>query len=137
MAAYIKVAGAIDNLLEGINAGTDQWAFALTNTVPGSPTFVAGTTDLATGGGYTQGGANVSTTSSSESAGTYKLVLAAPPTWTASGGGFTFRYVLLVNKTNNIVPGYWDNGASIVMNGTNADTFTFTPDGTNGVFTVS
>jgi hypothetical protein len=64
-------------------------------------------------------------------------VLATPATWTASGGGFTFRYVLLVDKTQNIIPGYWDNGSSIVMNGTNADTFTFTPDGTNGVFSVA
>lgn len=137
MASYVKVAGAIDYLLEGLNAGTDQWAFALAASVPAGTAFVAGTTDLATGGGYTQGGANVSTTSSGESAGTFKLVLAAPAVWTASGGGFTFRYVLLVNKTNNINVGYWDNGSNIVMNGTNADTFTFTPDGTNGVFTVA
>ena len=137
MAAYVKVAGGIESLLEPINTGTDQWAFALTNTVPGSSTFVSGTTDLATSGGYTAGGANVTTTTSAEAAGTFKLVLAAPAVWTASGGGFTFRYVLLVNKTQNIVPGYWDNGSSIVMNGTNADTFTFTPDGTNGVFTVA
>lgn len=137
MAAYIKVAGAIDFLVEGINASTDQWAFALTNTVPAGTTFTAGTTDLATGGGYTQGGANVTTTSSAESAGTYALKLAAPATWTASGGGFTFRYVILVNKTTNINVGYWDNGSSIVMSGTNADTFTFTPDTTNGVFTIA
>ncbi len=137
MAAYNKIAGAIDFLLEGINDSTDQWAFALTNTTPSGTTFTAGTSDLPTGGGYTQGGANVTTTSSGESAGTYKLILAAPATWTASGGGFTFRYVTLVNKTNNIQVGYWDNGSSITMNGTNGDTFTFTPDGTNGVFTIS
>jgi hypothetical protein len=137
MAAYTKNAGGIEPLLEGMNAGTDQWAFALTNTAPASISFTAGTTDLATSGGYTAGGANVTTTTSAESAGTFKLVLAAPATWTASGGGFTFRYVLLVNKTTNQIPGYWDNGSSIVMNGTNADTFTFTPDGTNGVFTVA
>lgn len=137
MAAYVKVAGAIDSLLEGINAGTDQWAFALASSVPGSPAFVAGTTDLATGGGYTQGGANVSTTSSSEAAGTYKLILASPATWTASGGGFSFRYVLLVNKTNNIVPGYWDYGSTVTMNGSNADTFAFTPYPAAGVFQVT
>ena len=137
MAAYTKIAGGIELLLEGVNSGSDQWAFALTNTVPSGTAFTAGTTDLATGGGYTQGGANVTTTTSAESAGTFKLVLAAPATWTASSGGFTFRYVLLVNKTLNIMPGYWDNGSSIVMNGTNGDTFAFTPDGTNGVFTVS
>ncbi len=90
MATYNKVAGAIDFLLEGINDGTDQWAFALTNTVPAGTAFTAGTTDLPTGGGYTQGGANVTTTSSSESVGVYKLVLAAPPTWTATGGWIYF-----------------------------------------------
>ena len=137
MATYNKIAGAIDFLMEGINAGTDQWAFALTNTTPSGTTFTAGTSDLATGGGYTQGGANVTTTSSSEATGTYKLVLAAPATWTASGGGFTFRYVVLVDKTTNIQVGYWDYGSSVVMNGTNADTFTFTPDGTNGVIQVA
>lgn len=137
MASYVKVAGAIDFLLEGLNSGTDQWAFALTNTVPAGTTFTAGTTDLTTSGGYTQGGTNVTTTSSSETAGTYALKLPAPGTWTASGGGFTFRYVILVNKTNNLNVGYWDNGSSIVMNGTNGDTFTFTPDTTNGVFTVA
>lgn len=136
MAAYVKIAGAIAILEGSINAGTDQWAFALTNTTPSGTTFTAGTSDLATGGGYTQGGTNVTTTSSSESAGTYALKLPAPTIWTASGGGFTFRYVTLVDKTTNTQVGYWDNGSSIVMNGTNADTFTFTPDTTNGVFTI-
>lgn len=136
MAAYVKIAGALPSLEGAINAGSDQWAFALAASVPGSSTFVAGTTDLATGGGYTQGGANVTTTSANESAGTFKLILGNPATWTASGGGFTWRYVLLVNKTNNIVPGYWDYGSSVVMSGANADTFAFTPDASNGVFTV-
>ncbi len=137
MASYIKVAGAIDLMVSGANFDTDQWAFALTNTAPSGTTFVAGTTDLATGGGYTAGGTNVATTSSSEAAGTYKLVLAAPSVWTASGAGFTFRYVLLVDKTTNMVPGYWDNGSSIALNGTNGDTFTFTPDTTNGVINIT
>jgi hypothetical protein len=137
MATYNKIAGALVFLEGSINAGSDQWAFALTNTAPSGTTFTAGTSDLATGGGYTQGGTNVTTTSASETAGTYALKLPAPATWTASGGGFTFRYVVLVDKTVNIQVGYWDNGSSIVMNGTNADTFTFTPDTTNGVFTVA
>ena len=48
-ASYVKIPAANEDLAEGINSGTDQWAIALTNTVPGSKTFVAGTTDLATG----------------------------------------------------------------------------------------
>lgn len=111
-ASYVKIPAANEDLVEGVNAGTDQWAIALTNTVPGSKTFVAGTTDLATGGGYTQGGANVSTNSSGMNGSDFVLVLADPATWTGSGGGFTFRYALLVNKTLNIIPGYWDYGSS-------------------------
>jgi hypothetical protein len=133
-ASYVKVAGAIDFLVEGINAGTDQWAIALTNTVPSGTTFTAGTTDLATGGGYTQGGNNVTTTSSSESAGTYKLVLTDPTAWTATGGGFTVRYAILVDKTTNINVGYWDYGSSQAVAA--GETFTVDLDATNGVFTI-
>jgi len=114
-ASYVKIPAANEDLAESINSGTDQWAIALTNTVPGSKTFVSGTTDLATSGGYTAGGNNVSTTSSSMNGSDFVLVLADPATWTASGGGFTFRYALLVNKTVNIIPGYWDYGSSQVV----------------------
>lgn len=135
--AYTALAGSRADLTKGDNIGTDQWAFALASSVPGSTAFVAGTTDLTTGGGYTQGGANVSTTSSNEAAGTLKLIVASPATWTASGGGFSFRYILLVDKTTNTCPGYWDYGSTVTMNGTNGDTFAFTPDASNGVFTVA
>lgn len=80
MAAYVKIAGSREALVESINAGSDQWAIALTNTLPASTAFTAGTTDLATGGGYTAGGNNVATTSSTESAGVYRLILTDPAT---------------------------------------------------------
>lgn len=99
-------------MVESVNSGTDQWAIALTNTVPASKAFTAGTTDLATANGYTAGGNNVSTTSSGMNGSDYVLVLADPAVWTASGAGFTFRYALLVNRTVNIIPGYWDYGAA-------------------------
>lgn len=114
-ASYIKIPAANEDLVEGINSGTDQWAVALTNTAPASKAFVAGTTDLATGGGYTQGGANVATNSAGMNGSDFVLVLADPATWTATGGGFTFRYALLVNKTVNVIPGYWDYGSSQVV----------------------
>lgn len=133
--AYFKVPAAIEDLLEGGNAATDQWAVALTNTVPASKSFVAGTTDLATGGGYTQGGANVSTTSAGMSGSDFVLIIADPAVWTASGGGFTFRYALLVNKTLNVVPGYWDYGSSQVVAA--GETVTADLDQVNGVFKVT
>ena len=114
-ATYTKIPAANEELVEGINAGTDQWAIALASSAPASKTFVSGTTDLATSGGYTAGGNNVSTTSSSMNGSDFVLVLADPSVWTATGGGFTFRYALLVNKTNNIIPGYWDYGSAQVV----------------------
>lgn len=138
MASYNKVAGSREVLVEGINAGSDQWAIALSNTAPSGTTFTAGTTDLATGGGYTQGGANVTTTTSAESSGTYRLILADPATWTASGANIgPFRYALLVDKTTNHVIGYWDYGSSITLLSANSDTFTADLDGTNGVISLA
>jgi len=134
-ASYVKIPAANEDLLEAINSATDQWAIALTNTVPGSKTFVSGTTDLATAGGYTAGGNNVSTTSSGMVANDFVLVLVDPAVWTASGGGFTFRYALLVNKTQNIIPGYWDYGSSQAVAA--GETVTVDLDPTNGVFKVT
>ena len=135
-ASYVKVTSANEDLAEGINCGTDQWAIALTNTVPGSKTFTSGTTDLATDGGYTAGGNNVSTTSSGMSGAEFVLVLADPAVWTGSGGGFTFRSALLVNKTNNIVIGYWDYGSSQAVAAGETVTVDLDQTATVGVFKI-
>jgi hypothetical protein len=138
MATYNKYTAAVEPLVEGINAGTDSWFIALAATVNSSDTtFTPGVTDLATAGGYTQGGKAATVTTSAQSAGTYKLVLSSPSAWTATGAGFTFRYVILYNSTTSTPVGYWDYGSSVVMNGTNGDTFTVTLDATNGVFSVT
>ena len=136
-ASYTKITSANEDLLEGINSGTDQWAIALTNTVPGSKVFTSGTTDLATSGGYTAGGANVTTTSSGMNGSDFVLVLADPAVWTATGGGFTFRYALLVNKTVNIIPGYWDYGSSQVVAAGETVTVDLDQTATVGVFKVT
>lgn len=138
MATYNKIAGSREALMESINAGSDQWAIALSNTQPTATAFTAGTSDLATGGGYTQGGANVTTTSSTETGGTYRLILTDPPTWTASGANIgPFRYAILVDKTVNLMTGYWDYGSSITLLSANSDTFTVDLDGTNGVISLA
>lgn len=136
-ASYVKITAANEDLAEGINCGTDQWAIALTNTVPASKSFTAGTTDLATGGGYTQGGNNVSTTSASMNGSDFVLVLADPAVWTGSGGGFTFRYALLVNKTVNIIPGYWDYGSSQAVAAGETVTVDLDQTATVGVFKIT
>jgi hypothetical protein len=138
MATFTKYTSGSEALVEGINAGSDVWKVALALTVNvADTTFTPGTTDLATGAGYTQGGNTCTTTSSSNTAGVYKLVLASPTLWTASGAGFTFRYAILWDSTTSTPVGYWDYGSNVVMNGANGDTFTITLDATNGVFSVT
>ena len=138
MATYVKYTAAAKPMLEGNNAATDTWKIALAATVNAADTaFVVGTSDLATAGGYTAGGNVATLVSAVDTAGTYKLILNSPASWTASGAGFTFRYVILYDFTTLIPVGYWDYGSSVVMNGTNGDTFTVTLDATNGVFTVA
>jgi hypothetical protein len=136
-ASYVKIPAANEDLAESINSGTDQWAIALTNTIPASKAFVSGTTDLATAGGYTAGGANVTTTSSGMNGSDFVLVLADPAVWTATGGGFTFRYTLLVNKTVNIIPGYWDYGSSQVVAAGETVTVDLDQTATAGVFKIT
>jgi hypothetical protein len=141
MAAYVKYQIGTEVLLEAGNAGTDTWQLILSNTAPNvaADTTAASASELSTGGGYTAGGVNCTITSATQTAGVFKLILAAPasPTWTASGGGFTFRYVILYNLTRTQCIGYWDYGSSVVMNGTNGDTFTPTLDAVGGTFTVT
>ena len=141
MAAYVKYELGIEKMMGAGNAQTDTWQLILSNTAPNvaTNTTAASATELGTAGGYTAGGVNCTVTSAASTGGVYKLTLAAPvsPTWTASGGGFTFRYVILYNLTLTQCIGYWDYGSSVVMNGTNADTFTPTLDAGNGVFTVT
>lgn len=141
MVAYVKYELGIEKLAEGGNCGSDTWQLILSNTAPNvaTHTTAASATELGTAGGYTAGGVNCTVTSAVSTAGVYKLILAAPasPTWTASAGGFTFRYVILYNLTQTQCIGYWDYGSAVAMNGTNADTFTPTLDASGGTFTIS
>lgn len=139
MAAYVKYQKGTEILQEAANAGSDSWRLILSNTAPSvaNDTTAASATELGTAGGYTAGGVACTVTSAAQTAGVYKLVLAAPvsPTWTASGGGFTFRYVILYNLTNTQCIGYWDYGSSVVM--VAGDTFTPTLDAVGGTYTVT
>ena len=129
MASYNKFTPAIENLFENINAGTDSWVIKLATAVDQA----AGTiTETASGGGYTTGGNAATVTSSSQSGGTFKLVLASPSVWTASGGGFSFRYAVLTDSTTGTNVGYWDYGSSQTVAA--GETVTVTLDATNGVF---
>lgn len=131
-ASYNKFTPAVENMLEGINAGTDSWAIKLATAV----NQAAGTiTEVANGNGYTTGGNAAGVSSATQAAGTYKLVLANPAVWTASGAGFSFQYAVLVDTTAGVNVGYWDYGSSQTVAA--GETVTVDLDATNGVFQVT
>ena len=135
-ANFVKYNAGTEALIEGVNAGTDVWRVILSNTAPDAADAVLlDAAELATGGGYTANGNVAATTSSTQTGGVYKLVLASPATWTGSGAGFTARYAILWNQTANALIGYWDYGSSQLVAA--GETLTVTLDATNGVFTVT
>lgn len=129
MATYNKFQTAIEPMLEAMNAGTDAWVIKLATAVNAA----AGTiTEVANGNGYTTGGNAATTSTSTQTGGTFKLVLNSPAVWTASGAGFTFQYAVLTDSTTGTNVAYWDYGSSQAVAA--GETVTVTLDATNGVF---
>jgi hypothetical protein len=116
------------------NLGSDTPKVALTNSAPtASMAALSEITQVANGNGYTTGGTAATVSSSAQSSGTYKWVL-ADVVFTASTGTIgPFRYAVLHNDTSttDLLIGYWDYGSSITLQDT--ETFTVDFDATNGV----
>jgi hypothetical protein len=131
MASFTKFYSFVEALAEKKhNLGSDQLKVALTNVAPSqSNSVLADITQIS----YTNLSARELTTSSSaQSSGTYKLVL-NDLTLTASGAVATFRYVVIYNDTasNDELIGYLDFGSAVTM--ANLDTFVLDFDGSLGV----
>jgi len=133
MASYNKFLPATEQMNEGMNAGSDTWKIVLATNLANTDTTI--TAEVANGNGYTTGGNTAATTSSSTTAGVFKLVLADPAVWTATGAGFTFRYAILYNSTTSTPVGYWDYGSSQAVAA--GETVTVDLDGAAGVYTVT
>jgi hypothetical protein len=132
MATYNKFQAWADTMVEAANLASDQFVIALSNTAPVATNSVL--TDI-TQISYTNlSSRNVSTTSSSQTGGTYTLVL-ADLVMTASGAVGPFRYVVLYDDTvaGDPLVGWWDYGSSITM----ANAETFTVDFTGAAITLS
>lgn len=119
MAAFVKFYSFTEALAEKKhNLGSDTLKVMLTNTLPSqSNTVKSDITEIAAGNGYTAGGATITTTSSAQTTGTYKLVL-ADVTFTASGGAFaSARYAVVYNDTaaNDELIAYFDYGSSFAL----------------------
>jgi len=138
MAAYNKFQSFVELLAEKAhNLGADVLKVALTNTAPvNTNTVLANITQISGTNGYTTGGTAASITSSAQTSGTYKLVL-ADVVFTATGAVGPFQYAVLYNNTatNNELIAWWDYGSAVTL--ANGDTFTVDFDASNGVLTIA
>lgn len=138
MATYTKFNSTVEALAEKIhNLGSDQLKVALTNTAPVATNTVYAnlTSPLATTNLSGATPFNITTTSSAQTSGTYKLVL-ADLVLTATGAVGPFRYVVIYNDTasNDELISFFDYGSSITL--ASGETFTLDFDPTNGVLTI-
>ena len=134
MAAFNKFNAWAENMVEVAQLGTDQFVVALTNTLPTAANSVL--TDI-TQITYTNlSSRNITTASSSQTAGTQTLVL-NDLTMTASGAVGPFRYVVIYDDTPTSpadpLVGWYDYGSSISL----ATGETFTVDFTAAAISLS
>lgn len=138
MASFNKFNAFVEAVAEkSHNLGSDTLTLALTasaNAPTSSNAVLADLTQIA----YTNLSARTLTISSSaQTSGTYKLVI-ADKVLTASGGSVAaFRYVVIYNDTatNDELVGYYDYGSNLTL--ADGETFTVDFDGTNGVLTIA
>jgi hypothetical protein len=137
MAAYNKFNAFVEHEAEKVHdLSADTLKVMLTNVAPVAGNSVkADLTEISAGNGYTAGGTQASQSASSQTAGTYKLVV-GDVVFTASGGSIgPFRYAVLYNDTpaSPLDPliGWWDYGSGVTLN--SGETFTVDFDAGNGV----
>ena len=122
MATYNKFNSFVEALAEKVhNLGSDQLVVALSNTLPtAGNTVLANITQITYTGLSTR---NITTSTSSQTGGTYTLVL-NDLVLTASGTVGPFRYVVIYNDTatNDELICWADYGSSISLN--SGETFT-------------
>ena len=145
MASFVKINDFVANAVENMDLESDQLVIALSNTAPSSESSnpTADTNGIL--GNVTQisysnlSSRNLTTSSSGQSGGVYKLVL-ADLTLTASGGSVAaFRYIYIYNDTVSSpadpLIGYYDYGSSLTLN--DGDTFTIDFSPSNGVIQLT
>ena len=145
MATFAKVNDFVVNAVHNMDLESDQFTVALSNTAPASessnPTadgngVLANVTQVA----YTNLSARtITTTSSTQTSGMYKLVL-ADLTLTSSGGTTgPFRYVYIYDDTVTVpadpLVGYYDYGSALTLN--DGDSLTVDFSAANGVLQIT
>ncbi len=140
MASFNKFNAFVQDLANGVyNLGSDTLKVMLSNVAPVATNhLLADLTEISAGSGYSAGGTTTTTTSSTETSGTEKLIV-GNVVFTSSGTIGPFRYAVLYDSTptSPLKPliGWWDYGSEVTLN--SGDTFTWTPDATNGVLQLA
>jgi len=140
MATYNKFQPFVEHLAEKVhNLQSDTLKVMLTNTAPvATNTLKSDITEISAGNGYTAGGNTITVSSSAQTSGTYKNVM-ADSVFTAAGGSIgPFRYAVLYNSTpaSPLAPliAWWDYGSAVTL--ADGETFTWDADPTNGVIQI-
>lgn len=139
MATFNKFQQFVEDLAEKVhNLGADQIVVGLT-TNANAPAATNATRSAITEISYTNlSSRNVTTASSVQSSGTYKLTL-TDLVLTASGAVATFRHTFHYNDTPTSPAdptiGYHDYGSDVTL--ANGETFTLDYDGTNGFLQIA
>jgi len=135
MATFTKINKFVEAVAEKVhNLGSDQLVIALTNT---AHTSTWGQLSDLTEVAYTNvSSRDITTTSSAQTGGTYKLTL-TDLTLTASGAVGPFQYIYIYNDTatNDELVGYYDYGSAVTL--ASGDTFIINFDAGAGVLTVA
>ena len=136
MATFVKIESFVEKLAEkSFNLGSDTLTIALTNTAHTSSwSQLSELTQVS----YTNLSTRaITTTSSAQTTGTYKLVLADLVLTSTGGTTGPFRYVYVYDDTatNDELIAYYDYGSSITLQA--GDTFTIDFDGSNGFLTIA
>lgn len=145
MATFNKVNDFVKNAVHNMDLESDAVVIALSNTAPGSESSDPSADGNGILGNVTQvaytnlSSRNVTTTSSNQASGTYKLVL-QDQTLTSSGGTTgPFRYVYIYNDTVTTpadpLIGYYDYGSSLTLN--DGDSLTVDFSAANGVIQLA
>ena len=136
MATYQKFQQFVEDLAVAVHdCDTDQFTVALTNTAPvATNTVLANLTEIA----YTNlSSRNLTTSTASQTSGTYTQLFADLVLTSSGGSTGPFRYVVIYNNTPTSpadpLVAFYDYGSSLTL----ADTETLTIDFTTSTFTIA
>jgi hypothetical protein len=140
MASFTKFHQFVEDKNHGVhNLGSDTLKVMLTLTAPVAATseVKADLTEIAAGNGYTAGGNTLTVSSSGQTSGTYKLVLADSVFTAETGSIADFRYAVVYNDTPTSpadpLIGFFDYGSTVSL--PTGETFTIDFDPSTGAIT--